>query len=89
VARAYQAANRGDEWARTLAVSAGPDGVVDAPFRTRVLLTRDSDDVLGIVSTGKDGGAAAPDEPRSPTRGAPTTGAATNLCAGAGPKQNP
>ena len=73
----------------TIAISAGPDGVVDVPFRSRVLLTRTSDDVMGMVSTGKEGGTAAPDESRSPIRGAPATGVATNLCTGTGPQQNP
>lgn len=42
----------------TIVMSPGPDGRVDAAFRSRVLLARQSDDQIGLVSTGKDGGAA-------------------------------
>lgn len=72
----------------TIAVSAGPDGVVAAPFRTRVLLTRNIDDVLGIVSTGKDDGAAPEDQTRSPVQDPSSATATNNLCAGTGPQRN-
>lgn len=59
----------------TIAVSAGPDGVITAPFRARVVVRRETDDVVGMVSTGKDRGPV-------PEKASPREGAQSNLCEG-------
>lgn len=73
----------------TIVMSPGPDGVVDAAFRSRVLPARQSDDLIGLVSTGKDGGAAPAGDATGRTAGVPTSPVSANLCTGAGQPRNP
>lgn len=73
----------------TIVMSPGPDGVVDAAFRAKGLPSRQSDDLIGLVSTGKDGGAPPAGEATGRTPGVPTTPVSANLCTGAGQPRNP
>lgn len=68
----------------TIVTSAGPDGVVNAAFRSKVLTARQSDDLIGMVSTGKDGATAPAADAAGRTPGAPS-----NLCIGSGRPGNP
>lgn len=65
----------------TIVMSPGPDGLVDAAFRSKILPARQSDDVIGLVATGKDGGAPSA---TGRSAGMSMTPAMTNLCIGAG-----
>lgn len=68
----------------TIVASAGPDGVVNAAFRSKVLTARQSDDLTGIVATGKDGDAAPRGGSADRSPGAPPT----NLCSDASQPRN-
>lgn len=73
----------------TIVMSPGPDGVVDAAFRSKGLPPRQSDDLIGMVSTGKNGDAAPTREATDRAAGAPITQPRANLCAGSGQPRNP
>ncbi len=69
----------------TLVISPGPDKVVATPFRSMVMSsTKYGDDVVALVSGGKDRDAVSAGRTTASPPGAPVS-PMTNLCSGVGP----
>ena len=66
----------------TIAISPGPDGVLDPAFKSKTLPRIQTDDVIGLVSTGKHGAPEPADESRARPEPAQGARVSSNLCAG-------